>query len=72
MRGRTPQDILLSKATQLYEEYRVLKAGAGEEPEKLKITQKWLQKRCKDYRISLKYPSKRFSVTQEVQKRRIT
>ena len=39
---------------------------------KLKIIQKWLQKWCKDYRISLKYPSKPFSKTQEVQKRKIT
>ena len=36
------QHILLSKAKQLYEEYCVLKAEAGEEPEKLIITPKWL------------------------------
>ena len=36
------QYILLSKAKQLYEEYCVLKAEAGEEPEKLIITPKWL------------------------------
>ena len=36
------QHILLSKAKQLYEEYCVLKAEAGEEPEKLIITRKWL------------------------------
>ena len=32
---------------------------------------KWLKKWCKDYRISLKYPNKRFSIIQEVRKRRI-
>ena len=69
---RPPQHSLLSKATQLYEEYCVLKAKTGEEHERLKIIQKWLQKWCKDYRISLKYPSKPFSKTQEVQKRKIT
>ena len=68
---RLPQHILLSKAKQFYEEYCVLKAEAGQEPEKLKITRKWLQKWCKDYRVSLKYSNKRFSITQEVRKRRI-
>ena len=38
LKGRLPQHVLLSKAKQLYEEYCVLKAEAGEEPEKLKIT----------------------------------
>ena len=71
MKGRLPQHVLFSKAKQLYEEYCVLTAEAGEEPEKLKLTRKWLQKWCKDYRISLKYPRKRFSITQEVRKRRI-
>ena len=66
LKGRPPQHILLSKGKQLYEEYCFLKAQAGEEPDKLKITRKWLQKRCKCYRISLKYPNKRFSITQEV------
>ena len=65
MKGRLPQHILFSKAEQLYEEYCVLKAEAGEESEKLKITRKWLQKWCQGYRISLKYPSKRFSLTQD-------
>ena len=71
LKGRLTQRILLSKAKQSYEGYCVLKAEAGEEPEKLKITRKWLQKWCKDYRISLKYPNKQFSITQEVRKRRI-
>ena len=71
LKGQPPQHILFSKARQLYEEYCFLKTQAGEEPEKLKITRKWLQKRCKDYRISLKYPNKRFSLTQEVRKRKI-
>ena len=71
LKGRLPQHILLSKAKQLYEEYCVLKAEAGKKPQKLKITRKWLQKWCKDYRISLKHPNKQFSITQEVRKRRI-
>ena len=71
LKGRLPQHILLSIAKQSYEEYCVLKAEAGAEPKKLKITQKWLQKWCKYYRISLKYLNKRFSITQEVQKIRI-
>ena len=60
LKGRLPQHILLSKAKQLYEEYCILKVEASEEPEKLKITQKWLQKWCKDYHISLKYPTNNF------------
>ena len=60
LRGRLPQYILLSKAKQPYEEHCFLKAKAGEEPKKLKITRKRLQKWCKDYRIYLKYPNKRF------------
>ena len=71
LKGQLPQHIILSKAKQLYEEYCALKAEDGEEPEKLKITRKWLQKWCKAYRISLKYPNKPFSITQEVRKRRI-
>ena len=61
LKGRLPPHI---KAKQLYEEYCIQKAEADEKPEKLKITRKWLQKWCKDYRISLKYPTKRFSLTQ--------
>ena len=66
LRGRLPQYILLSKAKQPYEEHCFLKAKAGEEPKKLKITRKRLnytkitRKWCKDYRIYLKYPNKRF------------
>ena len=71
LKGRLPQHILLSKAKQLYEECCVLKGEAAEEPKKLKVTRKWLQKRCKDYRISLKYPNKQFSITQDIRKRRI-
>ena len=54
LKGQLPQHILLFKAKQLYEEYCVLKAEAGEVPEKLKTTRKW----CKDYHISLQYPNK--------------
>ena len=61
LKGRLPPHI---KAKQLYEEYCIQKAEADEKPEKSKITRKWLQKWCKDYRISLKYPTKRFSLTQ--------
>ena len=61
----------LSIAKRLFEDYCVLKAEAGKEAEKLKITQKWLQKWCKNYHISLKYPNILFSMTQEVRKRRI-
>ena len=43
LKGRLPQHFLLSQAKQLYEEYFFLKAEAGEEPKKLKITRKWLQ-----------------------------
>ena len=71
LKGRLPHHILLSKAKQLYEEYCVLKGEAAEEPKKLKVTRKWLQKCCKDYRISLKYPNKQFSITQDIRKRRI-
>ena len=70
LKGRLPQHILICKAKHLFEEYFVLKAGAGEESEKLTITRKWLQKWCKDCRISLKYPNKQFSITQEVPKRK--
>ena len=68
LKGWLPQHILVSKAKQLYEEYCIRKAEAGEEPEKLKITKKWLQKWCKDYNISLKYTNKQFSITKEVWK----
>ena len=44
LKGRLPQHILLSKVKQLYEEYCILKPEAGEEPERSKITRKWLQK----------------------------
>ena len=71
LKGRLPQHIVLSKGRQLYEEYCILKTDAGKEPDKLKITRKWLQEWCKDYRFSLKYPNKQFSLTQEVRKRRI-
>ena len=60
LKGRLPQRILLFKAILLFEEYCFLKAEAGEEPEKLKITRKWLQKWCKDYRVSLNYQKNDF------------
>ena len=41
IKARLPQIIL--KAKRIYEEYCNLKAEAGEEPEKLKITRQWLQ-----------------------------
>ena len=71
LKGWLPQHIILSIAKQLFEDYCVLKAEAGKEAEKLKITQKWLQKWYKNYHISLKYPNILFSMTQEVRKRRI-
>ena len=43
LKGRLPQHILLSKSKQRCEEYYVLKAEDGEQPEKLKVTRKWLQ-----------------------------
>ena len=67
-KARLPQSILLSKATQIYKEYCELKKLAGEEPDKLKITRQWLQDWCKEYRISLRHPNKRFSISHENRK----
>ena len=71
LKGRLPQLILLSKAKQLYKEYWELKRHAGEESEELKITWQWLQNWCREYRISLKYPNKQFSIPQAERKKRL-
>ena len=71
LKGRLPQLILLSKAKQLYKEYWELKRHAGEESEELKIRWQWLQKWCREYRISLKYPNKQFSIPQAERKKRL-
>ena len=66
LKRRLPQLILLSQAKQLYKKYCQLKR-----PEELKITQQWLQKWCKEYKISLKFPNKRFSIPQAKRKRKL-
>ena len=63
-KGRLPQLILFSKAKQHYEEYCELKRHAGDKPGERKMTQIWLQKWCKEYRISLKFPKKQFAISQ--------
>ena len=70
-KARLPQCIMLSKASQIYEEYCELKKLAGEQPDQLKIQRQWLRDWCKDYKISLRHPNKRFSISQENRKRRI-
>ena len=71
LKGRLPQCILLAKAKEFYSKYCELKQQAGETPDELKLTDKWLRLWCKDYRVSLKHPNKRFSISHVVRKRRI-
>ena len=71
LNGRLPLGILLNKAKQIYQDYRGLKMKAGEEPNELNISRSWIDRWCKEYRISLKYPNKRFSISDEDRKRRI-
>ena len=60
--------IMLSKASKIYEEYCKLKKLAGEQPDQLKIQRQWIQDWCKEYGISLRYPNKQFSISQENRK----
>ena len=71
LKGRLPRSILISKAKQIYEEYCDIKRQGGEEPDQLQFTNRWLNEWCKEYRISLKHPNKRFSISNVDRKRRI-
>ena len=69
LKGRLPRSILLGKAKELYDDYCKLKSGAGEASDQLKFTDMWLISWCNAYRISLKPPNKRFSISQNARKR---
>ena len=71
LKGHLPQLILLSKAKNLYEEYCELEKHGRDQLKELKITRQWLQNWFKEYRISLKYPNKRFPIPQVERKKRL-
>ena len=55
----------------MYCNYCELKEKAGEKLEVLNISDNWLCRRWKEYRVSLKHPNNRFNVSNDVRKRRI-
>ena len=48
-----------------------MKEQAGETADDLQISKNWLTSWCKEYRVSLRYPNKRFSINQDDRKKRI-
>ena len=61
----------MSKAQELYRAYCDLKKKAGENPDELKLPDRWLAGWCKEYRVLLKHPNKIFTVSNDAQKERI-
>ena len=71
LKERSPRSILTSKAKQIYSEYCYIKRQGGEVADQLKFTNRWLNEWCKEYRISLKHPKERFSISNADRKRRM-
>ena len=61
----------MSKAQELYRAYCDLKKKAGESPDELKLSDRWLAGWWKEYRVLLKHPNKIFTVSIDAQKERI-
>ena len=61
----------MSKAQELYRAYCDLKKKAGESPDELKLSDRWLAGWWKEYRVLLKHPNKIFTVSIDAQKEQI-
>ena len=60
-----------TKAQKPYRNYCKFKEIAGGKPGVLNISENWLRGWCEEYIVSLKHPKKRFSVSNDMRKRRI-
>lgn len=72
LKARLPKKIFLAKAKSLYDEYCEWKRQEGLEPKKLTFSNRWLKDWCREYQISMKRPNKRFSISADARKKRIT
>ena len=72
LKARLPKKIFLAKARSIYENYCEWQRQEGIEPEKLSFSNRWLKEWCKEYQISMKKPNKRFSISAEARKKRVT
>ena len=70
LKGRLPKEVFIAKAKSLYKTYKE-NAPEGENIPTMKLSNKWFQKWCSDYGVSMRKPNKRFVISSEKRKGRI-
>lgn len=71
LKARLPKIVFKLKCEQLYEEYLKQKNLEPAEEERVKFSNRWIRGWQEEYRVSLRHPNKRFSVSESVRKHRI-
>ena len=71
LKGRLPLQLLRQKCDQLYDNYKAKCHEVEIQPEQLTFSNRWVSDFCKEYRLSLKKPNKRFKLDYVTRKRRI-